>query len=56
MAHDRLDLDELSSTHELLSVMLAARRAEVTVTLNLLERNGLIKSHRGCYHHRSQGP
>jgi hypothetical protein len=56
MAHDRLDLDELSITHELLSVMLAVRRPGVTVALNLLERNRLIKSYRGCYHHRSQGP
>ena len=47
MAHDRLDLDELSITHEILSIMLGVRRPGVTVALNLLERNGLIKSHRG---------
>jgi CRP-like cAMP-binding protein len=47
MAHDRLDLDELSITHEILSIMLGVRRPGVTVALNLLERDGLIKSHRG---------
>lgn len=47
MAHDRLDLDELSITHEFLSIVLGVRRPGVTVALNLLERNGLIKSHRG---------
>jgi CRP-like cAMP-binding protein len=47
MAHDRLDVDELKITHEFLSVMLGVRRPGVTVALNLLERNGLIKSHRG---------
>lgn len=47
MAHDRLDLDELSITHEFLSIMLGVRRPGVTVALNLLERRGLIKSHRG---------
>ena len=47
MAHDRLEVDELKITHEFLSIMLGVRRPGVTVALNLLERNGLIKSHRG---------
>lgn len=47
MAHDRLDVDELKITHEFLAIMLGVRRPGVTVALNLLERNGLIKSHRG---------
>lgn len=47
MAHDRLDLDELSITHEILSIMLGVRRPGVTVALNPFERNGLIKSHPG---------
>jgi hypothetical protein len=47
MAHDRLEVDELSITHEFLSIMLGVRRPGVTVALNLLERRGLIKSHRG---------
>ena len=47
MAHDRLDLDDLSITHEFLSIMLGVRRPGVTVALNLLEKKGLIRSHRG---------
>ena len=47
MAHDRLDLDELSITRETISIMLGVRRPGVTVALKLLQRNGLIKSDRG---------
>lgn len=47
MAHDRLDVDELVITHELLSIMLGARRPGVTVGLNLLEKDGLIRNRRG---------
>jgi CRP-like cAMP-binding protein len=47
MAHDRLDADELTITHEFLAMMLGVRRPGVTVALNLLERKGLIKIHRG---------
>jgi CRP-like cAMP-binding protein len=47
MAHDRLDVDDLNITHEFLSIMLGVRRPGVTVALNLLEKKGLIKSHRG---------
>lgn len=48
MAHDRLEVDELKITHDFLSIMLGVRRPGVTVALNLLERRGLIKSHRGA--------
>ena len=47
MAHDRLETDELAITHALLSVMLGVRRPGVTVALNLLEKGGLISTHRG---------
>lgn len=47
MAHDRLEVDEISITHDFLSIMLGVRRPGVTVALNLLERSGLIGSHRG---------
>ena len=47
MANGRSKLDELKITHEFLAIMLGVRRPGVTVALNLLERNGLIKSHRG---------
>jgi CRP-like cAMP-binding protein len=47
MAHDRLEGNELNITHEFLSIMLGVRRPGVTVALNLLERNGLLESHRG---------
>lgn len=47
MARDRLDGDELPLTQEFLSVMLAVRRPGVTMALNHLERDGLVRSHRG---------
>jgi CRP-like cAMP-binding protein len=47
MAHDRIDGDELPLTHEFLSVMLAVRRPGVTVAINSLQNDGLIKAQRG---------
>jgi CRP-like cAMP-binding protein len=47
MAHDRIDGDTLTLTHEFLSVMLGVRRPGVTHALNLLENAGLIDAHRG---------
>ena len=47
MCHDRLDGDELSTTHEFLSLMLGVRRAGVTVALQALEDRGLIATKRG---------
>jgi len=47
MAHDRTEGDILPLTHEFLSVMLCVRRAGVTVALNALKRDGLIRSGRG---------
>jgi CRP-like cAMP-binding protein len=47
MAHDRVDGDQLSLTHEFLAMMLGVRRPGVTLALNLLERNGLIQTERG---------
>jgi CRP-like cAMP-binding protein len=46
MCHDRLGCDEISLTHEFLSVMLAVRRPSVTTALHVLEGNKLIHSHR----------
>lgn len=46
MAHDRLDGDELPLTHEFLSMMLAVRRAGVTVALHAFERQNLIRTQR----------
>jgi CRP-like cAMP-binding protein len=46
MAHDRSDGDELPLTHEFLAMMLCVRRPGVTVALKLLERKGLIQTHR----------
>ncbi len=42
LAHDRVDGDELSLTHEFLGVMLGVRRPGVTTALQELERKGLI--------------
>lgn len=47
MAHDRLDADRLPLTHEFLALVLAVRRASVTVSLNKLETRGLIRTERG---------
>lgn len=48
MAHDRLDSDAVPLTHEFLSVMLGVRRPGVTVALDLLEKQGLIRVKRGA--------
>ena len=47
MTQDRMEGDELQLTHEFLSMMLGVRRAGVTVTLHVLEGNGLIRAKRG---------
>ena len=47
MAHDRVDGDTLSLTHDFLAIMLGVRRPGVTHALNLLERVGLIQASRG---------
>lgn len=47
MCHDRMDGDLLELTHEFLAVMLAVRRAGVTVSVHLLEGRGLIRATRG---------
>ncbi len=47
MAHDRVDGDELSLTHEFLSLMLGVRRPGVTVAFGLLEQKGLVSTKRG---------
>jgi CRP-like cAMP-binding protein len=43
MAHDRIDGDDLALTHEFLSLMLAVRRAGVTVALSAFEQRNLIR-------------
>lgn len=47
MAHDRADGEEVTLTHDYLSVMLAVRRPSVTTALHILEGNMLIKGTRG---------
>jgi DNA-binding transcriptional regulator YhcF (GntR family) len=47
MAHDRVDGDSLHLTREFLALMLGVRRSGVTVALNSLEKDGLIKTQRG---------
>ena len=46
MVHDRIDGDELTLTHEFLSIMLGVRRSGVTTALQELERKGLIAHRR----------
>jgi CRP-like cAMP-binding protein len=47
MCHDRVDGDEIPLTHEFMSMMIAAQRSGVTVTLHILEGAGMIRSKRG---------
>ena len=47
MCHDRVDGDDLATTHEFLSLMLGVRRAGVTEALQGLEDRGLISTKRG---------
>ena len=47
MAHDRVDGNELTLTHEFLAIMLGVRRPGVTLALALLEKAGLIEAKRG---------
>lgn len=47
MYHDRQDGDDLSVTHEFLSMMLGVRRPTVTVALQMLEGAGLVRAQRG---------
>jgi CRP-like cAMP-binding protein len=47
MWHDRIQNDEIPTTHELLALLLGVRRAGVTVALHELEGRGLIRSLRG---------
>ena len=47
LAHDRVDGDELHLTQEFLSLMLAVRRAGVTMAVQTLQGAGLVQSRRG---------
>ncbi len=47
MAHDRVDGDALSLTHEFLALMLGTQRPGVTIALNYLEKQGFIRARRG---------
>jgi CRP-like cAMP-binding protein len=47
MAHDRTDGDEFPMTHEFLSMMLAVRRAGITVAAGSLQRAGHIQYEQG---------
>ncbi len=46
MCHDRIDGDVIEITHEFMSMMIAAQRTGVTVTLHMLEGAGMIRSKR----------
>ncbi|KQP92389.1 CarD family transcriptional regulator [Methylobacterium sp. Leaf113] len=47
MCHDRVIGDELTVTHDFLSFMLGVQRTTVTLALQMLEGNRLIKARRG---------
>ena len=46
-AHRRVDGDEVALTHEFLAVMLGVQRLGVTIALDFLEPEGLIRTNRG---------
>jgi CRP-like cAMP-binding protein len=48
MAHDRVEGDRLPLTHEFLSFMLGVQRPSVTIAVNMLEKDGLIRASRGA--------
>lgn len=48
MAHDRADSDQLSLTHDFLSMMLGVRRPGVTVATHVLEGEHAIRATRGA--------
>jgi CRP-like cAMP-binding protein len=47
MAHDRMERDEFPLTQEFAAMMLGATRPTVTVVAGALQRDGLIRYHRG---------
>jgi len=47
MAHDRVDGDKFTMTHEFMSIMLGVRRSGVTVTAGALKHAGLISYNNG---------
>jgi CRP-like cAMP-binding protein len=47
MTHDRVDGDEFPITHEFLAQMLGVRRPSISEVLRPLQKDGLIRYHRG---------
>lgn len=46
MCHDRVPGNEITLTHEFLSMMLGVRRPSITTSLHILEGNGYIRAER----------
>jgi CRP-like cAMP-binding protein len=47
MCHDRVDGDTIPVTHDFLALMLGVRRAGVTIALQILEGDHILKATRG---------
>ena len=48
MCHDRVSSDEIAVTHESLAAMLSVRRPGMTIAIQVLEGDGLIRATRGA--------
>ncbi len=55
MAHDRIEGDTLSLTHEFLALMLGTRRAGVTLAVGNFESKGIVKHDRGSVTVKDRG-
>src|SRR3954453_15775393 len=55
MTDDRLGREALPLTHDFLSMMLGVRRPGVTLAIQALESNGLIRAKRGGHHGAGPG-
>jgi len=54
MLHDRLDTDDINTTHDFLSKMIGADRTSVSLAVGNFEERGMLRRHRGFINVRSR--